>query len=103
MPEKALVVLDTNRTSMQSLVRPTGEQWATRADDSGIHETVVRLSLMQPEIVVMEAQGGMELPIAGSLATEGLPLALISPRSVRDFARAIGRIRGERQHADILA
>ncbi len=103
MNERTFVGLDVNRSGIQAMVRPTGEQWVTSIDDSGISETAERLSAIQPEVVVMEAQGGLELPVAGTLATVGLPLALVSPRSVRDFARAIGRIRGDRGHAGLLA
>lgn len=103
MNGRAFVGLDVNRSGIQAMVRPTGEQWATSMDDSGISETAERLAAVQPEVVVMEAQGGLELPVAGTLATVGLPLALVSPRSVRDFARAIGRIRGDRDHAGLLA
>jgi transposase len=84
------------------MVRPIGEQWVTSNDELGISEAAERLKAVRPEIVVMEAQGGLEIPVAGTLATVGLPLALVSPRSVRDFARAIGRIR-DRDHAGLLA
>ena len=103
MNDRAFVGLDVNRSGIQAVVRPTGEHWVTSIDDSGISETAERLSAVQPEVVVMEAQCGLELPVAGTLATVGLPLALVSPRSVRDFARAIGRVRGDRDHAGLLA
>src|SRR5438067_168733 len=103
MTERAFVGLDINRNGIQAMVRPTGEQWASAIDDSGISETAERLSAVHPEVIVMEAQGGLELPVAGMLATAGLPLALVSPRSVRDFARAIGRSRSDYDHAELLA
>src|SRR5687768_8722355 len=103
MNERAFVGLDVNRNGIQAMVLPTGEQWATSIDDLGIDETAERLSAVHPGIVVMEAQGGVELPLAGTLATAGLPLALVSPRSVREFARAIGRTRGDPSHAELLA
>jgi transposase len=103
MNESAFVGLDVNRSGIHAVVRPSGEKWATTVDDSGITETAERLSAVHPSVVVMEAHGGLELPVAGTLATVGLPLALVSPRSVRDFARAVGRNRGGRDHAALLA
>jgi transposase len=103
MNERAFVGLDVNRNGIQAVVRPSGDQWVTGIDDSGITETAKRLSAVHPSVVVMEALGGLELPVAGTLATIGLPLALVSPRSVRDFARAVGRNRGGRDHAALLA
>jgi transposase len=84
-------------------VQPTGEQWSSPGDDAGINQATERLFGMGPELVVMEALGGLELPVAGNLATAGLPLALVSPRSTREFARAIGRVRGDRNQARLLA
>src|SRR5215467_5274902 len=103
MNERAFVGLDVNRNGIHAMVRPSGENWATSIDDSGISETAERLTAVHPDVVVMEAYGGLELPIAGTLATVGLPLALVSPRSVRDFARAVGRNRIGHDHATLLA
>ena len=71
MNERAFVGLDVNRTGIHAVVRPTGEKWATGIDDSGISETAERLSAVHPDVVVMEAHGGLELPVAGTLATVG--------------------------------
>jgi transposase len=49
------------------------------------------ISRLQPQLVVMQANGNFELPLAGILVTFGLPVALVQPRNVRDFARAIGK------------
>src|SRR5438105_7421235 len=87
MTERIFVGLDVKRTAIQAAVRPTGQQWSATADEPGISETADMLSHVHPAIVVMEAKGGIELPVAGTLATAGVPLAFVSPRNVRDFAR----------------
>jgi transposase len=67
-------------------------------------ETADKLRYLRPELVVLEANGTFELPVAGTFATEGLPFALVHPRTVRDFARAIGRMtRTEKSQAGLLA
>jgi transposase len=95
--------LDIDHGSLQVAVRPAGQKWFANTSDSGISEIANVLASVQPEIIVLETQGGVELPIAGTLATTGLPLAFVSQRNVRDFAKAIGQIGRERNHAELLA
>src|SRR5256885_17177606 len=97
------VGLDVGRSSLQAAARPAGQQWFANTDDAGVCEIATVLTSVQPEIIVLEAQGGVELPVAGTLATTGLPLAFVSQRNVRDFAKAIGQPRRERNHAELLA
>jgi len=61
-------------------------------DDRGITQVTAYLRAMKPALVVMEATGGLELPVATALAAAGLPLAVVNPRQVRDFAKATGRL-----------
>jgi transposase len=53
---------------------------------------------------VAKATGGYEAPIAAALATAGLPVAVVNPRQVRDFAKALGRLaKTDRIDAQVLA
>jgi transposase len=61
-------------------------------DDTGIDALVSRLVEERPELVIVEATGGFERAVVGALAAEGLPVAVVNPRQVRDFARATGRL-----------
>ena len=45
---------------------------------------------LHPALIVLEATGGMEIPLTSALATAGLPVVVVNPRQVRDFARASG-------------
>jgi transposase len=101
MTAGTFVGLDVQGTGIQVAVRPTGEGWVTAVDDQGISETAERLKSMRPELVVMEAQGKFELPLAGTFATVGLPFALVPPRNIRDFAKAVGR--RDQNQAGLLA
>jgi len=103
MSKGIFVGLDVKRAGLHAAIRPTDQQWSAKMDDSGVTETVNRLASVKPEIVVLEAQGDIELPLAGTLVSEGLPLAFVSRRIVRDFARSIGQIRPDRNHAGLLA
>ncbi|HYR86673.1 MAG TPA: transposase [Terriglobia bacterium] len=85
-------------------VRPSGERWKTDFVDENIAAMATRLKNIQPELVVMEANGTFELPVAGILATQGLRFALVNPRNIREFARAIGKMsRSDYGQASLLA
>jgi transposase len=51
-----------------------------------------RLQTLAPALVVMEATGGFEVTVAAALSVARLPLAVVNPRQIRDFARATGRL-----------
>ena len=53
---------------------------------------MARLRAVGPTLVVLEATGGLELALVGTLATAGVPVAVVNPRQVRDFARSMGRL-----------
>jgi transposase len=73
-------------------------------DEAGIDTLVSRLLEERPELVILEATGGFERAVVAALATEGLPVAVVNPRQVREFARATGRLaKTDRIDASILA
>jgi hypothetical protein len=58
----------------------------------------------RPTLVLLEATGGFERAAVGALAAESLPVAVVNPRQVRDFARATGRLaKTDRIDAGVLA
>jgi transposase len=103
MSAEVFVGLDVSRTVLKIAVRPSGEQWSAGVDDLGMNEAAEKIRDIHPNLVVMEAHGGVELPVAGTLASLGLPFALVSPRSIKDFTRAIGGMRQDRNQAGLLA
>jgi transposase len=62
-------------------------------DETGMNELVQRLrsAEIQIQLVVMEATGGIERDVVATLAAANLPVAVVNPRCVRDFARATGK------------
>jgi transposase len=102
--DSTFVGLNATSHMIEVAIRPTGELWKTDFADETIAETATKLKCMRPKLVVMEGTGSFELPVAGALATAGLPFAIVNPRSVREFARAVGRIsRLGFTHAGLLA
>ena len=73
-------------------LRPAGERWAVPNDASGVATRVDRVQALHPTLRVLEATGGLERAATAALATAGLPVVVVNPRQVRDFARATGQL-----------
>jgi transposase len=98
------VGIDVSKVRLDIAVRPTGEQWSAPNDDPGVAEVLTRLQPEAATLIVLEATGGLELPVTAALAGAGLPVAVVNPRQVRDFARATGRLaKTDRLDAQVLA
>ena len=86
------VGIDVSKDRLDVAVRPTGETWQVAYDAEGISSLAGNLRELVPQLVVLEATGGMELAVAGELALADVPIAVVNPRHVRDFARAAGKL-----------
>lgn len=71
-------------------VSAAGEEWAVRNDLDGIEALIQKLKPLAPELVVVEATGGLERAVVTLLSEAGFRVALVNPRRVREFARSIG-------------
>ncbi len=90
--EAVYVGIDVSKSCVDVAVRPTDQTWTISNDEPGIQELVSRLKTLDPAIVVLESTGGLELPSVAALAAAGLPVVIVNPRQVRDFARATGTL-----------
>ena len=96
--------IDVSKAWVDVAVRPTGEAWRVNQDQEGGEALVLRLQAMSPQCIVMEATGGYEAPIAAALGAAGLPVAVVNPRQVRDFARSQGKLaKTDRLDAAVIA
>jgi transposase len=83
---------------------PSGEAWRVTNTPEAIDALVARLAALAPALITMAATGGHEHAVAGALAAAGLPVAVVNPRQVRDFARATGELaKTDRLDARIIA
>lgn len=72
--------------------------------EGGIARLIERLRQCAPTLVVLEATGGYESLVAGALAGQGMAVAVVNPRQVRDFAKATGVLaKTDRLDARVLA
>jgi transposase len=86
------VGVDVAKASLDVAARPGGEAWQVPNDEAGIAALAARLVTLAPVLVVLEATGGLERLAAASLVAAGLPVAVVNPRQVRDFAKAVGQL-----------
>ena len=86
------VGIDVSKDFLDVSLRPSSESWRTNNDEVGIAGLVERLRRAQPTLVVLEATGGYEAPLSAALALGGVSVAVVNPRQVRDFAKAVGRL-----------
>ena len=90
--EERFVGIDVASTHVDVCVRPSDVTARFDYAESGFDELVAFLSEHSPTLVVLEATGGYEGPVAASIAAANIPVAVVNPRQVRDFARATGKL-----------
>ena len=86
------VGIDVSKERLDVARRPSGDGWAVANNDPGIAALVDRLRELPPALIVLEATGGLELAVTGALAAADLPVVVVNPRQVRDFAKATGQL-----------
>jgi transposase len=89
---QCFVGIDVAKAQLDIALRPTSERWAITNDAPGIAALVVRLQAVQPTLIVLEATGGYHRAVVAALAAAALPLVVVNPRQVRDFAKATGQL-----------
>jgi len=90
--KKAFIGIDIDKENIDVAEHHSGQQWQFANTEEGIAQAVTCVEALSPVLVVMEATGGIEWPLAAALAVAGIPLAVVNPRQVRDFAKATGRL-----------
>lgn len=87
---ETFVGIDVSKDSLEVALRPSNTVQSFTNDDEGIAQLIESLRPQQPALIVLEATGKYERPVARALAVEGLLFNIINPRQGRAFARATG-------------
>ena len=90
--EPTYVGIDVAKDRVDIAVRPTGQSWSASYEEEEVEKLVARLQGLEPAAVILEATGGLELTLVAALAAASLPVAVINPRQVRDFAKSTGQL-----------
>jgi transposase len=96
--------IDVSKARLDVAMRPSAEKLSVSNDEAGIQTLVKRLSELKPALIVLEATGGLEHSVSGTLGSAQLPVVVVNPRQVRDFAKALGQLaKTDRIDAEVLA
>lgn len=87
-----VIGIDVAKASLDVAERPEVTPTRLSNDEPGISALVGRLMAAPPTLIVLEATGGLEGQVVAALTTAGLAVAVVNPRQVRDFAKAIGHL-----------
>jgi transposase len=89
---ECFVGIDVSKATLDIASLPDAETWTVTNDDAGLAELLPRLVALRPTLIVLEATGGFESAAVAALAKLGLPVVVVNPRQVRDFAKSMGRL-----------
>lgn len=104
LSETCIIGIDVSKAQLDVAVVPSEETTQFANTDVGIRELVAWVQTCHPQLIVVEATGGLELLATGRLTATGLAVAVVNPRQVRDFAKATGRLaKTDRIDAQMIA
>jgi transposase len=92
LAEKVFVGIDVAKETLDIHVLPSNEKWQCHNNAKEIGRLVKRLRPKVPEVIILEATGGYEAMAAALLIEAELPVSIVNPRQVRDFAKAMGQL-----------
>lgn len=92
MNSELFVGIDVSKSHLDVAVYPSGEQRSWPNDDSGISDLIQFVQGLPAALIVLEATGGYEALAASQLSANALPVVVVNPRQVRNFAKATGQL-----------
>lgn len=92
MSDSVFVGIDVSSQTLELASSAEPKTWQVGNDAAGIEQLTAQLTSLQPALVVLEATGGYEFEAACALQASGLAVAVVNPRTARDFARAMGAL-----------
>lgn len=96
--------IDVSKAQLDIFVRPLASRESVGNEAAGIKTLVERARKLKPALIVLEATGGVERAVTRALASAELPVVVVNPRQVRDFAKATGQLaKTDTIDAEVLA
>ena len=96
--------IDVSQQTLDVAVLPEAATWQVSYTPAALETLVTRLAALDPACIVVEATGALERPLVCALTEATLPVVVVNPRQVRDFAKATGRLaKTDRLDAQVLA
>lgn len=90
--DKDFIGIDVSKDTLDAAAYTSNKKWRFSNEEAGISRLIEAFSELAPALVVMEATGGYETPVAYALNKAGIPCAVVNPREVRNFAKATKKL-----------
>lgn len=96
--------VDVSKATLDCQLLPAGDSFVVDNTPPGRQRLLDRLTAKPLTLVVVEATGGYERPLVADLAAANVRVAVVNPRRVRDFAKALGvEAKTDRLDAGVIA
>jgi transposase len=92
MEHQTYIGIDISKRHFDLYILPEGKEYRFENNPQGIRQCLHALRQVRTKLIVMESTGGYEVALATGLHLAGLAVAVVNPRQIRDFARAVGQI-----------
>ena len=101
---RSWIGVDVSKQLLEVAVHKSDYHFRCPNDPQEFPALIAELIALQPARIVLEATGGLERPLLQALQAVGLPVVVVNPRQVRDFAKALGLLaKTDRLDARVLA
>jgi len=101
---ETFIGIDVSKQQLEVAAYQSDYQFRCANKVSAFGALVAELISWRPALIVLEATGGLETRVVNTLQGAGLPVVVVNPRQVRDFARALGQLaKTDRLDARVLA
>ena len=102
--KKSFIGIDVSQAVLEVAVYQHDTHFQVRNEESKFPELLAELVSLRPKLIVLEASGGLEIPVVSALYAAGQPVVVVNPRQIRDFAKATGQLaKTDRLDAKVLA
>jgi transposase len=88
---EVIVGIDVSKETLDVAIYEQETPWQFGHDEVAISELIDMLESQNPGLIVLEATGGLEIDVMLKIMEAGLPVAVVNPTRVREFAKAIGQ------------
>lgn len=89
---QSFIGIDVSKQLLEVAIHEQDYQFRCANKASAFGALIAELIGWRPALIVLEATGGLERAVVAALHGAGLPVVVVNPRQVRDFARALGQL-----------
>jgi transposase len=101
---QTFIGIDVSKRLLEVAVHESNYHFRCANQERDFGQLIAEALALQPERIVLEATGGLEIPVTAALHAVGLPVVVVNPRQVRNFAKAVGHLaKTDRLDAGVLA